>query len=131
MADNHTMPGQSRVKFLLLAVVKNIVFVAVCVVIDNVCLPHVSQRLHVCNGSIGHKLYRLRPSAHHFLISCIARRHETLSVICACVHQIPASHAVVSAVGGVVHVRKAHTMREFMAEDSDAGYRIAANRGVP
>ena len=124
MLYQHTSIWQSSIKAFTLTILQDIILVLVSFVVNDICLPHVRERLHLCNCRVCVELYRLRPSAHHLLIARIAGRRIGITIVRAGAHQVPIAHAVVlSAICRIIHIGKSHTMRELMAESADTGQR--------
>ena len=122
MQDEESLSGQSFVPSCLLTVLQQVVFVAVALIINNVCIAaHGLQGLHVADGLGGFQFDGLFPSCHPALIAGVACRLVAVAVVGAVVHQVPAEHTLTAAVVGVVEVGVAQTVAELMAHGADAG----------
>ena len=106
----------------LLAVLKDIIFVLMSLIIYNVCLATLRERLHIRDLCRGGKLCEVFPSAVPTLIGCEASWLEAVVEVVSHVHKVPDVCSVEQLCSSeatlVVHVRKSEAVRELVAHGS-------------
>ena len=82
MHDEQSRARDAGVPTLLLTVLKNIVFVAVASIVDDVTLGiRINKRQHVGDLGIGGEFHRLAPSSHPSLVGGVTRWAITAVII--------------------------------------------------
>ena len=76
--------------------------------------------MHIINLRGRSEFGGFNPSDAVLVVAGIARRNETVAIIAAAVHQRPRAHAIIAAIAGVVHIGQTQTVRELMADSTDA-----------
>ena len=119
--DEHSLAILPGIPARQLAVLQQIVFVGVGIVVDDVGFAAFAQRLHGRHLRVFLQLNGLQPSGAPLLVAAVAGRHESalVAVVGAVVHEVPRAHAEV-LVGGVIHVGESQTVGELVAEGANA-----------
>ena len=109
-----------------LAVLQQVVFVAVALVCHLVELVGIRQRLHFRHRLRRRQLLGCNPSYAHALETRVVAWLESFGVVATLVHQRPVTHAVESRVARVVHIHQTQTVGELVADGANARQLIAA-----
>ena len=117
--DEQSATGDFLVPTRPLAVFEQEIFVAVAFIINNIGVAAVLQRLHTRHLGVFGQFDGLFPTCHPTLVTREACRTETLTVVCASIHQIPVAHPRILVVC-VVEVGIAETMAELVANGADS-----------
>ena len=127
VCDEQSAARQFCVPSSLLAVLEHIEFVAVAVVVYDVCAAALRQSLQSFHCHIaGAELGRGKPACHPLLVCRVACGAEGVAIVATAAHDVPCSHAVYAAIGTVVHVGVAETVGEFVADGADSCRMAAA-----
>ena len=122
MIDKDTGSCDGSVPSLLLTVLDDVILVAVAGVVINVSIATVDERLHVCNVAVVLENDGVNPSCSVTLVSSVANRLETVTVVVTRAHEVPCSHTVLATVVDIVEVRVAKTVRELVADGTDTSH---------
>ena len=110
VCDEKTVAGNTLVPSCTLAVVHEVELVLVLLVIDNVCLAVVCERLHIAYDGVGLELHGSCPSCHPSFVSGEVGGAESVAVVASLMEEVPRVHTVAAAVCGVVEVRIAEAV---------------------
>ena len=125
--DEESVAGNACVPFGLASVFEQEVFVVVAVVVDDIGLASLLQRLH--GGDLNGLLVELDgcfPACHPSLVGGVACGPIAVAIVGADVHEVPHVHATSAAVACVVEIREAEAVAELVAHGSDAADGVVA-----
>ena len=126
MNDKQAMRRQLLVKSGLLAILKNVIFTWLIVVIHHIRFRRLAQSRQVVHISRLVQHLWLHPSAHPTLVCVIANGTIAIASIRTIVHDIPQVHAKTIATRRVVYIGQTQTMAELMASRTYTSHIITA-----
>ena len=122
MIDEDTGSCDGSVPTRLLTVLYDVILVTVAGVVIDVSIATVNERLHVCNIAVFIENDGVNPSCCVALVSCVADRLETVTVVVTRAHEVPCSHTVLAAIVDIVKIRIAKAVRELVADGTDTSH---------
>ena len=120
MQDEQSFIGQRGIPAFLLTVLQHEILVSVALVINNIALATILQRLHIGDSYI-HRIEfdRCLPTGKPTLITGVACRLITTAVIRTLVHQVIFAHTLTTRVVYVIEVGITQTVAILMTHGAN------------